>query len=67
MGIVVVAPIYSLADVAITLGAFPVVELRRYVVRAGMRERFARHFEAFFPEAFQQLGAVVAGSFFRAR
>jgi NIPSNAP protein len=67
VGIVIVVPIYSLPHVAITLGcelgAFPVVELRRYTIRAGKRERFARYFETFFPEAFEQLGAVVAGSF----
>lgn len=68
VGIVIVAPIYSLPRVTITLGsplgAFPVVELRRYTTRAGERERFASYFETFFPEAFEQLGAIVAGSFF---
>lgn len=65
--IVIVAPIYSLPRMTITLdtplGSFPVVELRRYTTRAGARQRFARYFETFFPEAFEQLGAVVAGSF----
>jgi hypothetical protein len=41
----------------------PVVELRRYVVKPGERERFARRFEGWFPEAFQQLGAVIQGQF----
>lgn len=67
MGIVIVAPIYSLPHVTLTLasplGAFPVVELRRYTVRAGERQRFAQYFETFFPEAFEQLGAIVAGTF----
>jgi hypothetical protein len=42
---------------------FPVVELRRYAVRAGEAHHFARCFESFFPEAFQQLGAIVFGHF----
>ena len=41
-----------------------VVELRRYTIRDGERERFARYFEAFFPEAIQQAGAIVVGQFF---
>lgn len=43
--------------------AFPVVELRRYSVRRGEAAAFARYFESFFPEAFQQLGAIVFGDF----
>src|SRR5262245_22500287 len=42
---------------------FPVVEFRRYAIRDGMRERFARYFDSYFPEAFQQLGAMVLGQF----
>jgi hypothetical protein len=49
---------------AVVLGDFPVVELRRYTVRQGEREHFAQYFESFFPEAFEQLGAIVAASFF---
>jgi hypothetical protein len=45
------------------LGPFPVVELRRYAVREGEAHAFARCFESFFPEAFQQLGAFVFGHF----
>jgi hypothetical protein len=45
------------------LGPFPVVELRRYAVREGEAAAFARCFESFFPEAFQQLGAIVFGHF----
>jgi hypothetical protein len=41
----------------------PVVELARYLIRPGERGRFARCFEGYFPEAFQQLGAVVLGQF----
>jgi hypothetical protein len=42
---------------------FPVVELRRYALRAGEAPAFARCFESFFPEAFQQLGAIILGDF----
>ena len=46
------------------LGEYPVVELRRYVLHDGVRERFATYFESLFPEAFQALGALVFGLFF---
>jgi hypothetical protein len=47
--------------------SFQVVELRRYVTVAGERERFACWFESRFPEAFQQLGAMVLGQFLERR
>ncbi|MGE5234563.1 MAG: NIPSNAP family protein [Acidobacteriota bacterium] len=43
---------------------FPVVELRRYTTVAGGRQQFARYFESYFPEAFEQLGAIAFGQFF---
>ena len=43
---------------------FEVIELRRYTVRDGARENFAEYFEAYFPEAIEQTGAIIAGSFF---
>ena len=43
---------------------FQVFEFRRYTVRPGEREHFAEYFEAYFPEAMEQTGAIVAGSFF---
>jgi hypothetical protein len=46
------------------LGKFPVVELRRYTIKEGERQHFAQYFESYFPEAFEQLGTIVAGSFF---
>lgn len=46
------------------LPPFEVVELRRYAIRDGGRERFARYFESYFPEAFQQLGALALGQGF---
>jgi len=42
---------------------FRVIEFRRYTTKPGARDRFARTFDEFFPEAFQQLGAIAAGSF----
>jgi hypothetical protein len=42
---------------------FQVVELGRYVTVDGERERFARYFETWFPEAFEQLGAISFGHF----
>lgn len=46
------------------LNQFDVIELRRYTVTEGKRQHFATYFENFFPEAFQQLGAIVFGSCF---
>lgn len=45
----------------VTTEEFPVVELRRYAIKPGERERFAACFDAYFPEAFQQIGAIVFG------
>ncbi len=42
---------------------FQVVELRRYVIRDGERDHFIHMFESWFPEAFQQLGAIAFGQF----
>jgi NIPSNAP len=42
---------------------FQVIEFRRYTIRDGGREHFAQYFESYFPEAFQQLGAVAVGQF----
>ncbi|WP_062534936.1 NIPSNAP family protein [Mizugakiibacter sediminis] len=42
---------------------FQVVEFRRYTVAAGARARFVRYFDTYFPEAFEQLGAMVFGQF----
>jgi len=43
--------------------AWPVIELRRYTLVDGAAVRFSRYFETWFPEAFQQLGALVLGHF----
>jgi len=45
------------------LGDFPVVEFRRYTIKEGERQHFADYFESFFPEAFEQLGAIAFGQF----
>jgi hypothetical protein len=42
---------------------FQVIELRRYTVKEGKREHFAQYFESYFPEAFEQMGALVFGQF----
>lgn len=42
---------------------FQAIEFRRYTIKEGGREHFAQYFESYFPEAFQQLGAIAAGSF----
>lgn len=43
---------------------FQAIEFRRYTVKPGERRHFAQYFDTYFPEAFQQLGAIAAGSFF---
>jgi hypothetical protein len=42
---------------------FPVVEFRRYTIKEGERQHFADYFETYFPEAFEQLGALALGQF----
>jgi hypothetical protein len=43
--------------------SYAVIELRRYTITAGGRQQFGRIFETYFPEAFQQAGAVALGHF----
>jgi hypothetical protein len=43
---------------------FQVIEFRRYTIKQGEREHFAQYFESYFPEAFQQMGAIAFGQFF---
>ena len=43
---------------------FQVIEFRRYAIKEGEREHFAEYFDSYFPEAFQQMGAIVFGEFF---
>ncbi|MBT2142939.1 MULTISPECIES: NIPSNAP family protein [unclassified Rhodanobacter] len=42
---------------------YQVVEFRRYVTADGELAHFAKYFDAYFPEAFEQLGAMVFGQF----
>jgi hypothetical protein len=42
---------------------FQVIEFRRYTIKEGGRENFAEYFDTFFPEGFQQVGAIVFGQF----
>jgi len=43
---------------------FQVIEFRRYTTKEGEREHFGTYFENYFPEAFQQMGAIAFGQFF---
>jgi hypothetical protein len=43
---------------------FQVFEFRRYTIKEGERAHFAQYFESYFPEAFQQLGALAFGQFY---
>jgi hypothetical protein len=43
---------------------FQVIEFRRYTIKEGEREHFGQYFESYFPEAFQQMGAIAFGQFF---
>ncbi len=54
-------PTASVVKRSSPLTDFQVIEFRRYTIRAGEREHFAEYFETFFPEAFQQLGAIAVG------
>ena len=56
-------PTASLVKSSKLLTDFQVVEFRRYTIREGEREHFAQYFESYFPEAFQQLGAIAIGQF----
>ncbi len=42
---------------------YPVIELRRYTLVDGAAPDFSRYFETWFPEAFQQVGALALGHF----
>jgi hypothetical protein len=50
-----------------SLSDFQVFEFRRYTIKGAEREHFAQYFESYFPEAFQQIGAIAAGSFLERR
>ncbi|MGH8199370.1 MAG: NIPSNAP family protein [Steroidobacteraceae bacterium] len=50
-------------DDAAQLGHYDVIELRRYPIAPGKRPEFVKYYEAWFPEAFEQLGVLVFGEF----
>jgi len=47
------------------LSDFQAIEFRRYTIKetGQEREQFAQYFDTYFPESFQQVGAIAAGSF----
>ena len=45
------------------LNNYQLVELRRYDIAPGQRDRFVRYFDTYFPEAFEQLDCMVFGQF----
>jgi len=51
------------ADTVAHLQDYQVIEFRRYVTAPHKRARFVAYFDAYFPEAFEQLGAMVFGQF----
>jgi NIPSNAP protein len=53
----------SLMESVQHLRDYQVVEFRRYVTSDGKRTNFVKYFDAYFPEAFEQLGAMVFGQF----
>ena len=57
------APIAATSQAVAHLKTFPIVEFRRYTVKPGEREHFAQYFASYFPEAFEQLGAIAYGQF----
>lgn len=53
----------NLSPPPLRTAAYPIIELRRYTLADGAAQRFSRYFETWFPEAFQQLGALALGHF----
>jgi hypothetical protein len=45
------------------LGDYQTIEFRRYVTKGGERAHFVKYFDTYFPEALEQLGAMVFGQF----
>src|SRR5580693_3525674 len=50
-------------DPGANLKDFQAIEFRRYTIKTGQRQNFEKYFDTYFPDAFQQQGAIVAGSF----
>ena len=54
---------HAALDSVAHLDDYQVVELRRYDIAPGQRDRFVRYFDTYFPEAFEQLDCMVFGQF----
>jgi hypothetical protein len=54
----------GLTEPSAHLSDFQAIEFRRYTIKQGESKHFAEYFESYFPEAIEQTGAIVAGSFF---
>src|SRR3954471_729684 len=60
-------PIVDPMDTVEHLKDFQIIEFRRYTTKPGERQHFAEYFDSFFPEAFEQLGAIAFGQFYERR
>ncbi|NID16982.1 NIPSNAP family protein [Luteibacter yeojuensis] len=58
-----VAPAPAPMDTVAHLNSYQAIEFRRYVTKEGERAHFVAYFDTYFPEAFEQLGAMVFGQF----
>jgi hypothetical protein len=63
MMVLVLMTIFISVQAGSSISNFPVIEFRRYIVKNGEREHFGRYFDTYFPEAFQQMGAMAFGQF----
>lgn len=53
----------SAMDTVTHLTNYQAIEFRRYITKDGERSHFIAYFDAYFPEAMQQLAAIVFGQF----
>lgn len=56
-------PAHAPMDTVAHLNSYQAIEFRRYVTKDGERAHFVAYFDTYFPEAFEQLGAMVFGQF----
>jgi hypothetical protein len=56
-------PAHAPMDTVAHLSSYQAIEFRRYVTKDGERAHFISYFDTYFPEAFEQLGAMVFGQF----
>ena len=57
------APVSAPMETIAHLNNYQAIEFRRYVTKDGERPHFIAYFDTYFPEAMQQLGAIVFGQF----